>query len=138
MCRYFRNVQFCTFLHLLCIGLLSETQSDYCNLLKSPPKKKTKTPCAGSCVCFYFSFVFSDITFHTSPAQNRLPSCRCPALFRAQRAFTNLRHLPVSWTSCQCGSHILLFVLSAHLECYIRVWSVPHLPVLMFCVQQFT
>lgn len=76
---------------LLCIGLLGETHSDYCNLLKSPPqKKKKKTPCAGSCVCFYFSFVFSDITFHTRPAQNRLPSCRCSALFGARRLYKSL------------------------------------------------
>lgn len=115
---------------LLCLGLLCGNRSLCSNLPKSQ-----KTPRAGSCVCFYFSFVSSDITFHMSPAQNGLPSCCCSALFRAVCfcAFLSLPCFVDSLTNCQCVSHFLPLIVSAvHRERYVRLglWSVSHLPVL--------
>lgn len=98
-----------------------------------PCRKVKKTPSTGSCVCF--CFVFNDITFHVSTAQNGLYSCCCSALFRTMCFWTFLS-LPCSVNSLpkyHCISHFLLLLVPAEqYECYVRLGlrSVSNLPVL--------
>lgn len=76
-----------------------------------PCRKVKKRPSTGSCVCF--CFVFIDITFHVSTAQNGLYSCCCSALFRAT-CFCTFLSLPCSVNSladCHCVSHFLLLLV---------------------------
>lgn len=109
---------------LLRFGLLCEAQSDYCNLLKSAP---TKRPVLVP--VFVFIFLLYSVISHSTRAQHRIDSHPVAALLCFEHsAFTNL-------SPPRVGERVLLFVL--HTVCHIRlrVWSAPHLPVLMSRVQ---
>lgn len=111
---------------LLCFGLLCEAQSDYCNLLKSAP---TKRPVLVP--VFVFIFLLYSVISHSTRAQHRIDSHPVAALLCFEHsAFTNLCHLPMS-------GNAFCFLCFLHTVCHIRlrVWSAPHLPVLMSRVQ---
>lgn len=98
-----------------------QNQVQHCDLPKSQ-----KTPWTGSCVCFYFSFVFSHITVHMSLQRSRrMDSLPVAALFGAVR-FHPLLSLPCfvgRLANRHCVSHFVFLIVSAAL------WSVSHFPL---------